>query len=753
GFTGVTGSNNLIEDASFACGFTDGVDGNIIGFDPILGTLVVPTSYSMALLPGSPAIDAGDDAVCAAAPVNGFDFNGVTRPQGAHCDIGAVEAGAGSPTATPTPTNTATNTPTATPTNTPTATVTSTSTPTNTPTATPTNTPTATVTSTSTPTNTPTATATSTSTPTNTPVTPNAPTHTPTATATSTATPTNTPVTVPTVLQIFSISPNEGFNNQPVNIVITGAAFSGTPQVFLGNTSLQNVVRDSSTQLRATVPAGLAPGTYDLIVTNPDGKTVILAGAYTVRTTEPAITLVQPSTGIADFPNDIGIYGFNFANGAEVKLGDTVLDSLFVNGSFIQATIPADLPAGTYNITVRNPNNSSVTKIGAYEVYPTLNNDDLYANGYEIWTDPVAPRAQGATKVGLIIHRQGGKTTLSDVTARFYLGEPNNGGSLLGDGIVDFLSIRSSATTSAVNWTPPAPGSYTIWAVIDPDGFVNESIETNNVVSRTLTVLPPAPDGVPPRVESFSINSGATNTTQQTVSLNASASDANPSSGLKSVLYKEFEYNQNTAQWLPIKSSGWLPYESNRINKSWELAPASGLKYMQAWAADNAGNIALFPFKGYINYIPPSERVGTNQTRSYFFTLTVGQRLTARVTPSTGDPDLFVWSPNQNAPPYVSNLSGGLEEVSFVATVAGLYQVEVYGYAKSDYQLEVTITAGAAARTGSQVGGVDPNKSQPSTPVIPRSDQGPGTQQGLPTAPTAPVAAPVIKIYLPVTVR
>jgi hypothetical protein len=360
----------------------------------------------------------------------------------------------------------------------------------------------------------------------------------------------------------------------------------------------------------------------------------------------------------------------------------------------------------------------------------------------------VAPRASGATKVGLIVHRQGGKTTLADVTVRFYLGDPNNGGTVLGNGIIDFLSIRSSATTSAVDWTPPTPGSYTLWAVIDPDGFVNESIETNNVVSRTLTVLPPAPDGVPPRVDSFSINSGATNTTQQTVALDASATDVSPSSGLKSILYKEFEYNQNTAQWLPIKNSGWLDYEANRTNKSWELAPASGLKYMQAWAADNAGNIALFPFKAFINHIPPSDRIGTNQTRSYFYDLTAGQTLRVRVTPISGDPDLFVWSPNPNEPPYVSNLSGGVEEVTVVNAV-GRYQVEIYGYAKSDYQLEVEIIDSVVGRSTSQVGGVDPNKPQPSSPVIPRNDQGPGNQQSVPTAPTAPPADTSVKLYLP----
>ena len=45
----------------------------------------------MALGWGSAAIDAGDDAVCAADPVNNLDQRGVTRPQGPGCDVGAFE--------------------------------------------------------------------------------------------------------------------------------------------------------------------------------------------------------------------------------------------------------------------------------------------------------------------------------------------------------------------------------------------------------------------------------------------------------------------------------------------------------------------------------------------------------------------------------------------------------------------------------------------------------------------------------------
>jgi len=56
--------------------------------DPMLDPLAAnggPTQ-TMALLPGSPAIDAGDDVTCTTA-----DQRGIARPQGSQCDIGAYE--------------------------------------------------------------------------------------------------------------------------------------------------------------------------------------------------------------------------------------------------------------------------------------------------------------------------------------------------------------------------------------------------------------------------------------------------------------------------------------------------------------------------------------------------------------------------------------------------------------------------------------------------------------------------------------
>jgi len=92
----VTASDHNVIDASSAggCGLTNGSNGNVIGSDAKLRALVQPSDDSQSyfeLDTGSPAIEAGDDAVCAAAPINNTSQNGLRRPQGKHCDIGSFE--------------------------------------------------------------------------------------------------------------------------------------------------------------------------------------------------------------------------------------------------------------------------------------------------------------------------------------------------------------------------------------------------------------------------------------------------------------------------------------------------------------------------------------------------------------------------------------------------------------------------------------------------------------------------------------
>ncbi|MCB0090811.1 MAG: choice-of-anchor D domain-containing protein, partial [Caldilineaceae bacterium] len=99
GTASATSHHNLMLNSSNACGLVNGVNNNQVGANPQLGTLAnnQGNTFTHALLVGSPAIDAGDVATCAAAPVNNRDQRNFARPvdgnddTSAVCDIGSFE--------------------------------------------------------------------------------------------------------------------------------------------------------------------------------------------------------------------------------------------------------------------------------------------------------------------------------------------------------------------------------------------------------------------------------------------------------------------------------------------------------------------------------------------------------------------------------------------------------------------------------------------------------------------------------------
>lgn len=87
------------------------------------------------------------------------------------------------------------------------------------------------------------------------------------------------------------------------------------------------------------------------------------------------------------------------------------------------------------------------------------------------------------------------------------------------------IGVNDTASTAALDWGAQAAGSYTILAEIDPDGTVPETNELNNVVSRTVTILPPLADTTSPVVTGFWINGGASRTATRGVTLTVTATD------------------------------------------------------------------------------------------------------------------------------------------------------------------------------------------------------------------------------------
>ena len=559
-------------------------------------------------------------------------------------------------------------------------------------------------------------------------------------------------------LQLFSITPDEGVQGSATSVTIAGAGFNGVTAVWLGGAPITtyNVVSDQ--QMTAVIPAGLPLGWHDLYVTGANGDFALLAQAFRVNAATPFIDQVAPGEGLADVPATLHIYGYNFDDNAAAYLmqGSTVvtMPTTFVDEGYLQAELPGGIQPGVYDLAVDFGGNGSATLSAAYTALAG-SADDLSSSDSLLWTDPLAPRAGDAADVGLVVNRQGGKQVIPNLKVNFYVGDPDSGGVLLGAGTIDLLSPRSSASTSAVPWTPTAPGSYLLVAIIDPDNAVVESLETNNRYERRVAVLPPAADQLAPRVDAFAIDGGAAQTQDQAVALSAALSDPPPSSGFKSLYFQEYEYSAAANQWVPVRNSGWLDYDAAKDNHPWTLLPSAGVKYLQAWGADRAGNISLFPYRAYINYGPPTDRVMTNQGRIYRYELQPGDRLDVELTTMTGDADLYVWPPNPNEPPWVSNLAGAVvDDYSIPITVAGVYQIEVYGYTTSDYRLAVNVTPAGRGREFVPRGGVDPEKPERGQPVVAVASV-PSNQQGLPTAPAAPDAPATAdpKLYLPVVTR
>lgn len=555
---------------------------------------------------------------------------------------------------------------------------------------------------------------------------------------------------------VATINPNKGFNDRNTNMTLTGANFSFPVMVEFcpyqtGVCSPNDCVQlldaswINSQQLIAIAQANLKPGDYCASVTNDGGRRGFLPRAFTILSGPPELQQVRPNQAYGDKPTDVHVYGFNFADGLQVSIGPSALENLqIVNRTHAQGVLPQGLAAGDYDVSTSYPGGPVSTLTDGYTVLAP--NDDLYGQSLELWVEPVAPRAELAAQIGMMVHRKGGDTPLSNVLVRFSVN-----GTLLGDGAVALLSPDGQAGTERVEWTPAAPGDYTIMAQIDPTDLVKEGSETNNVVTRTVTVLPPAVDRLAPRVDSVAISGDVDTVTSTLVYLDATATDLpNPGgSGVADVRYVEFEYSQGVQLWVQVQDSDWISYTNSHINFPWTLTPVGGSHYIQAWARDVAGNVSVYPAQDSISYLPPIEFVARNQARIYRRTLAAGETLNVQLQPVSGDADLYIWPPDWQAgrPPWVSNLSSGAaESLVFQAPTEGVYQIEIYGYSSTRYQLTIQSHTAASRLYGViQPGGEDPNKQKPTTPVLDPQSEPP---RNLPQ-----IAPSIYRIYLPATTR
>jgi hypothetical protein len=124
---------------------------------------------------------------------------------------------------------------------------------------------------------------------------------------------------------ISGISPSFGGSDAAVSATITGSNFLSGAKVKLTRAgysplSASTEMISSSTEIDCTFIFSKADkGVYNLVVTNPDGRSSTLVGAFTIGDVPPIIGGVSPSTGALNEMIPVVINGQNFKPAVKVS--------------------------------------------------------------------------------------------------------------------------------------------------------------------------------------------------------------------------------------------------------------------------------------------------------------------------------------------------------------------------------------------------------------------------------------------------
>ena len=247
------------------------------------------------------------------------------------------------------------------------------------------------------------------------------------ATATATATATLPPATAtqpsdPGNLTIIAVQPGTVVNTGDTEIVVTGTGFVDGSVVVLSNWGGLETTFVSRQVLRANVPTGVPPGSYDVQVVNPNAATAVLRGGLNVvlpagptDTPEPTATaaptdFIRPLLVVQSYgasaaqitPNSNLDFEMTIVNAGQATAGNVL--ATFVSGDFVPRATGGVRALGT--LTPGQPirfwqplfataelrgKTTAVLKVTT--TYTDINGQS-YESSFEL-TFPVVPQASG----------------------------------------------------------------------------------------------------------------------------------------------------------------------------------------------------------------------------------------------------------------------------------------------------------------------------------------------------------------------
>ncbi len=158
---------------------------------------------------------------------------------------------------------------------------------------------------------------------------------------------------------VSGLSQSYAFTAGGETLTVNGSNFTnfmGTPTVTIGGSACSSVTFTSATSLDCVGTPALAAGTYDVVVTNPNGESYTSVGAITYQD-PPNVTSLSINYGNPGGGDTITVYGSNFSTvggNPNVTIGGYTCGAVaFVNTGELTC-ITGTATAGSYEVVVTN---------------------------------------------------------------------------------------------------------------------------------------------------------------------------------------------------------------------------------------------------------------------------------------------------------------------------------------------------------------------------------------------------------------
>ncbi|MBI3891039.1 MAG: pre-peptidase C-terminal domain-containing protein, partial [Candidatus Wallbacteria bacterium] len=298
---------------------------------------------------------------------------------------------------------------------------------------------------------------------------------------------------------VTAVSPSRGLRDRVTAVTLTGSGFLGASQCLMAGTQLSTPDVSNDSSLATTVPAGIAPGNYDILVTNAVGVSnpgpakfqvddhpngIAASGPDAIASPRDDLPINQPPvTATLETQNDRDVFAFQAIPAHTytaltnlLSLSDTVLTVLAPDGSTVLAQQGAlNASAGLFNSRVSFTAAQSGTHYARVETAGTGSGN----YGLSI-SDPLSPddHSNSAAQLNQLTD------TLSDGVAA--LGSINYGGD------VDYFAF--TGTRGAIYDIETTLGSIsdTVLTLFDQDGvtrLAENDDNPDNLTSRASKII------------------------------------------------------------------------------------------------------------------------------------------------------------------------------------------------------------------------------------------------------------------------